>query len=53
MASAALRAVSKAVGERVSAGSAGPVRALVAAAVTGTATAVLTYRLLRSGGGSS
>jgi hypothetical protein len=50
MASAAIRAVGKAVGDRVTAGSTGPVRALVAAAVTGTATAVLTYRLLRGGG---
>lgn len=49
MASAALRAVGRAVGDRATKGSAGPLRALVAATVAGVATAVVTYRALRGG----
>jgi hypothetical protein len=49
MSGGALRMLGKAAAERVSGTGPGPVRALVAAAVTGTATAVLTYRVLRSG----
>jgi hypothetical protein len=50
----AIRTVGKAATERLLGAGPGPVRALIAAAVTGGATAVLTYRLLRSdslGGG--
>jgi hypothetical protein len=56
MSATAIRTVGKAATERVLGAGPGPVRALIAAAVTGGATAVLTYRLLRSdslGGGSS
>jgi hypothetical protein len=45
--SAAIRTVSKAATERVLGFGPGKVRAFVAATVTGTATAVVTYRLLR------
>ena len=47
--SAATRTVGKAVGERLSGNGPGPMRAFVAAAVAGAATAVLTYKALRSG----
>jgi len=47
MKQAAIKSVGRAVGERVLGDGAGPMRAAFAAAVTGTATAVLTYRLLR------
>jgi hypothetical protein len=49
MSGAALRTLGKAAAERVSGTGPGALRAFVAAAVTGTATAVLTYRVLRSG----
>jgi hypothetical protein len=42
--------VAKAVGDRVLGDGPGVGRALLAAAVTGTATAALTYHVLRSGG---
>ena len=48
MTGAAIRTVGKAAAERVMGLGPGPVRAFVAAAATGTATAVLTYRVLRS-----
>lgn len=48
--SAPLRAVAKAAAERVAGEGPGRIRAFVAAAVTGTATAVITYRMLRTGG---
>ena len=41
--------VGKAAMERVVGDGPGPVRALIAATVTGAATAVVTYRLLRGG----
>ena len=41
--------VGKATVDRVLGEGSGPVRALIAATVVGTATAVATYRLLRSG----
>jgi hypothetical protein len=47
--STALRTVGKAAAERVFGSGPGWGRAFVAATVTGTATAVVTYRLLRSG----
>lgn len=47
--SAALRTVGKAAAERVMGFAPGRVRALAAATVAGSATAVVTYRLLRSG----
>jgi hypothetical protein len=46
--SAAVRTVGKAVGERLQGVGPGRFRAFVAAAATGAATAVLTYRVLRS-----
>ncbi len=49
MKTAALKTVGRAATERVLGQGPGPARALVASVVTGTATAVLTYRLLRSG----
>jgi hypothetical protein len=49
MTSAAIRTVGKAASERLRSQGPGRIRAFAAAAVTGTATAVLTYRLLRSG----
>lgn len=49
MKGAVLRTVGRAASDRVLGTGPGPVRAFVAATVTGTATAVLTYRLLRSG----
>jgi hypothetical protein len=49
MASAATRTVGKAAAKRLSGSGAGPLQAFAAAAVVGVATAVLTYRLLRSG----
>lgn len=49
MSAMALRTLGKAAAERVAGTGPGPMRAFVAAAVTGTATAVLTYRVLRSG----
>jgi hypothetical protein len=49
MSGGALRTLGKAAAERVTGTGPGPVRAFVAAAITGTATAVLTYRVLRSG----
>jgi len=52
MSATAMRAVGKAAAERALGLGPGRGRALVAAMVTGTATAVLTYRLLRSGGGN-
>ncbi|MGH2913763.1 MAG: hypothetical protein ACRDMX_02125 [Solirubrobacteraceae bacterium] len=48
MSGAPLGALGKAVSERVRGGRPGVLRALTAAAVAGAATAVLTYRLLRS-----
>jgi hypothetical protein len=48
MGTAGLRAVGKAASERLTGLGPGPFRAALAAAVTGSATAVLTYRLLRS-----
>ena len=48
MKGAALRTVGRAASDRVLGTGPGPVRAMVAAMVTGTATAALTYRLLRS-----
>jgi hypothetical protein len=50
----ALGILAKAAGERISGVGPGPFRAAVAAAITGTATAVLTYKALRGdllGGG--
>jgi len=47
--SAGIRTVSKAATERILGLGPGRVRAFVAATVTGTATAVVTYRLLRTG----
>ncbi len=44
----AIRSVGKAVGERAMGLGPGPIRAAVAATITGSATAVLTYRVLRS-----
>jgi hypothetical protein len=44
-----LRTLGKAAAERVSGTGPGPMRAFAAAVVTGTATAVITYRVLRSG----
>jgi hypothetical protein len=53
--STAIRTVGKAAAERILGLGPGRVRAFVAATMTGTATAVVTYRLLRSTllGGSS
>jgi hypothetical protein len=48
MTGAAIRTVGKAAAERVMGIGPGPVRAFIAAAATGTATAVVTYRVLRS-----
>ncbi len=45
--SAAVRTVGKAVGERVSGGSPGALRAFAAATVVGAAAAVATYKVLR------
>ncbi len=45
----ALGTITKAVTQRLTGEGPGPMRALVAAVVTGTATAALTYRALRSG----
>jgi hypothetical protein len=50
MSSKPTRIVGKAAKERISGGKPGPLRAMVAAAVIGVGAAVLTYRLLRSGG---
>jgi hypothetical protein len=47
--STAIHTVGKAAAERMMGFAPGRVRAIAAATVTGTATAVLTYRLLRSG----
>jgi hypothetical protein len=47
--SAAIRTVGKAAAQRVMGFGPGRVRAFAAATVTGTATAVVTYRLLRAG----
>jgi hypothetical protein len=47
---AALRTVGKAAAERALGLGPGRFRALMVAAMTGTGTAVLTYKLLRSGG---
>jgi hypothetical protein len=49
MTSAPLKTVGKAATERVLGSGPGRMRALMAAVVTGTATAALTYRALRSG----
>ena len=49
MASAATRTVGKAAAKRLSGSGSGPFQAFVASAVVGVGTAVLTYRLLRSG----
>jgi hypothetical protein len=46
---APLRALIKAIGERLSGSKPGVLRALVAAITVGVTAAVLTYRLLRSG----
>jgi hypothetical protein len=46
---APLRALIKAIGERLSGSKPGVLRALVAAVTVGATAAVLTYRLLRSG----
>ncbi len=46
---APLRALIKAIGERLSGSRPGTLRALVAAITVGVTAAVLTYRLLRSG----
>jgi hypothetical protein len=48
MTAAPIKTVGKAVGERIAGLQPGRWRAFVAAAATGTATAVLTYRVLRS-----
>lgn len=48
MSNAAIRTVGKAAAERVTGDGPGPIRALVAATITGAVTAVLTYRALRS-----
>ena len=48
IAASAIANVGRAAGERMLGNGPGPIRAAVAAAVTGTATAVLTYRALRS-----
>jgi hypothetical protein len=47
--SAAIRTVTKAATERILGLGPGRARAFLAATVTGTATAVVTYRLLRTG----
>jgi hypothetical protein len=52
MTSSLLQNVAKAAGERVAGVGPGPVRAFVAAAITGTAAAVVTYKALRSGSDS-
>lgn len=52
MKAAAIRTVGRAAGERMFGNGPGPVRAFVAAAITGTATAALTYRLLRGNTGA-
>lgn len=49
--SALKRTLGKAVSERVHGTGPGPVRAFVASAAVGLATAVLTYRVLRSNDG--
>lgn len=49
MKAAAVKTVGKAASERVRGVGPGRLRAFLAATVTGTATAALTYRLLRSG----
>lgn len=49
MTRAALKMVGRAAAERVAGNGPGPVRAMVAAAITGGAAAALTYHLLRSG----
>jgi hypothetical protein len=51
MTSAGVRTVGKAASERLRGGRPGRARALAAAVVAGAATAVVTYRLLRSGEG--
>jgi hypothetical protein len=48
-----LRMVLGAAGDRLWGEGPGPLRALLAAAVTGSATAALTYHLLRGGDGDS
>jgi hypothetical protein len=48
MGSKAIRAVGKAVTDKAMGDGPGPIRAAVAATITGAATAVLTYRVLRS-----
>jgi len=48
MGAGALRTLGKAVTERALGLGPGPIRAAVAAAITGTATAALTYKALRS-----
>jgi hypothetical protein len=48
MTGAAVRTIGKAIGERARGVGPGRVRAFAAAVVTGMATAVLTYRVLRS-----
>ena len=49
MTSAAIRSLGKTAAQRVSGSKPGAIRALIAAAIVGTAAAVLTYKLLRSG----
>ena len=46
--SAGVRTVGKAIGERVSGGRPGPMRAFGAAAIVGAVAAVATYKALRS-----
>jgi hypothetical protein len=50
MSNIAVRTVGKAAAERLNGGRPTPVRAFVAAAITGTAAAFVTYRALRGGG---
>ena len=50
MAAKGIKTVGKAFTDRAMGNGPGPFRALVAAAITGGATAALTYKLLRSGG---
>jgi hypothetical protein len=50
MSSFALHTLGKAAAERVIGDGPSPMRAFAAAVITGTTTAAITYRLLRSGG---
>jgi len=51
MKEAAVKTAGKAASERLTGDGPGAMRALVVSAIAGAATAVLTYRLLRSGNG--